>query len=197
MHVPLPPEIQALSTLSTLTPNCVNSWRVEMEKRGKTDGDPSGSGAAAADAAQSQSGMGGGAVGTNPVTGTGAAPPSGAAASATPTAAAADPASPAIKKDQSVTDHGAAGGGVAGCKRCAGGASRTQPVKSIRRDFLALTVLRASPHLDDACDERFPVSAQAPAGTCCGQPGRPPPLATPMHGDRDTKCVCAVQVRCR
>jgi hypothetical protein len=30
----------------------------------------------------------------------------------------------------------------------------------------------------------------------CGQGGRPPPLATPMHGDRDAKCVCAGQVRC-
>jgi hypothetical protein len=57
------------------------------------------------------------------------------------------------------------------------------------------TTSRASPHLDETCDDRFPVSAQAHAGTC-GQTGRPPPLATPMHGDRDAKCVCAGQVRC-
>jgi Metalloenzyme superfamily len=57
------------------------------------------------------------------------------------------------------------------------------------------TTSRASPHPDETCDDRFPVSAQAHAGTC-GQTGRPPPLATPMHGDRDAKCVCAGQVRC-
>ena len=54
---------------------------------------------------------------------------------------------------------------------------------------------RASPHPDEACNDRLPVSAQAHAGTC-GQGGRPPPLATPMHGDRDAKCICAGQVRC-
>jgi hypothetical protein len=39
-------------------------------------------------------------------------------------------------------------------------------------------------------------SGQAHARTR-GQVGRPPPLATPMNGDHDAKCVYAGQVRCR
>jgi hypothetical protein len=50
------------------------------------------------------------------------------------------------------------------------------------REILIITS-GVSPQPDKACSGRLPASAQAHAGTC-GQSGRPPPLATPMHGDR-------------
>jgi hypothetical protein len=50
------------------------------------------------------------------------------------------------------------------------------------------------PQPDEACCGRV-AFAQAHAGTR-GQSDRPPPLATPMHGDHDAKCICAGQVRC-
>ena len=56
------------------------------------------------------------------------------------------------------------------------------------------TGLRHQP--DEACRSTTAGSGQADAGTR-GQGGRPPPLARPMNYDRDAKCVCAGQVRCR
>jgi hypothetical protein len=57
--------------------------------------------------------------------------------------------------------------------------------------------LRPSPtrHVLGVLTDAMSELGQALAGTR-GQSCRPPPLATPMHGDHDAKCVCTGQVRC-